>query len=422
MYEWRMMIATFIICLVIAEATLHLVVEPSDVSYGNLWGRELPPFTLIPPVPPPRPMSDRIGHDKVLTVEGQPLTKGDLFGIHRWDNRLGYVTVERARSERGWWQTNNVGARAKHDVGREVPAGITRVLVFGDSFGAGTRVRQEETWTSVWQRTDSNLEILNFAVDGYSMGQAFLRYQEVSKMIDYSIVLVMFAPEDDLWRDVNTIRDLYSPWKLYEVMPRFILSDGQLKLIQGLYEDPPSIYAVNGRKVSEELLGHLSTYDRFYFRTKYEEPWLIGRSIIYKLAARAYFLNELYRQKRDLMNPGGEALQISRKIFEAMHEQAQQNGKQFIVVLLPTGDPRNLVQGGTFWQTWRTMVSAVCAPSLQCIDLAAGLASAPLEDLDHGADGTHYGPRASRLIAKLIGDKLLDDEASPCSTFRTETH
>jgi len=410
MYEWRMMIATFIICLVIAEATLHLLVEPSDGSYGKLWGRELPPLTLIPPVPPPRSWSDRREHYyKGLTVEGQPITSGDLYGIHRWDSRLGYVPVEHARSERGWWQTNNIGARAMHDVGREIPAGITRVLVFGESFGVGSCVRQEETWTSVWQRTESNLEILNFAVNGYSMGQAFLRYQEVSKMIDYDIVLVMFVPEEDLWRDVNTIRELYAPWELYEVMPRFILLDGQLKLIKGLYEDPPSIYAVNGRKVSEELRGHLSTYDRFYVRTKYEEPWLIGRSIIYKLAARAYFLNERDRQKRDLMNPGGEALQVTRKIFEAMHEQARQNGKQFILVLLPTGNPRTLVQGGTFWQTWRTMVSAVCAPSLTCIDLADGLASAPREDLDHGADGTHYGPRASRLIAKLIRDQLLDE-------------
>ena len=40
------------------------------------------------------------------------------------------------------------------------------------------------------------------------MGQAFLRYGQIRNTLDYDIVLLMFVPAEDLWRDINTLRSL----------------------------------------------------------------------------------------------------------------------------------------------------------------------------------------------------------------------
>ncbi len=54
---------------------------------------------------------------------GQQLTHGDLKGIRRNDDLLGYVTTENTISTNGWFQANNVGAHAREDVSFAIPEG-----------------------------------------------------------------------------------------------------------------------------------------------------------------------------------------------------------------------------------------------------------------------------------------------------------
>jgi len=126
--------------LLAIEIALRGLVVPSPTSAGHVLGSELPPIRLIPPQPPvhqPR--------------AGQPdrIRRDDLAGIVREDPLVGYVPRERAISSNGWWQSNNVGARARHDTAAEPLPGTTRVLVFGDSFAGGSRVPQEQAWPAV---------------------------------------------------------------------------------------------------------------------------------------------------------------------------------------------------------------------------------------------------------------------------------
>src|SRR5262245_45417110 len=88
------------------ELGLRAFVRPSRQSTGRLFGTELPPVRLGPPEPPRR-----------VPREAPPgrIRQDDLTGLIREDREIGYAPRENARSTNGWWQSNNLGARARRD-------------------------------------------------------------------------------------------------------------------------------------------------------------------------------------------------------------------------------------------------------------------------------------------------------------------
>jgi hypothetical protein len=400
-------LGTLCLSLLVLEAILRVFVSPSQFSYGTLFGKELPPVKVIPCKTPPPP-TDHSAWSDHLIIDGHKITLGDLWGFFREDNLLGYTTKENMISVNGWWQSNNLGARARYDIAEIKSEGRKRMLVFGDSFAVGSRVRQEEMWSAILEATSHNLEVLNFGVDGYSMGQSFLRYREIRNRVDHDLVLLMFVPSADLMRDINTVRSLIG-WENYLVMPRFILEQGELRLVKSPYEVASSVYVKNGEMLSEELRSHLIAYDRFYFRSELEEPRFIGKSILYKLAALAYYKYQIHSLKDWLveLEPDSEALQVSKKIFETINHEVKQDGKKFILVFLPVErDVKLLKRNTTYHNNWKNMVLSTCTHDLICIDLADDLRQLPENQFDAGYDGSHYGPKINKLIGEWIGKQL----------------
>jgi hypothetical protein len=200
--DLAVLFVTTAITLALAEIGLRLLMAPSEVSGGRLLGIELPPLQAFPGS---LNAWDTSAEAAGRLFQGGPLTYGDLWGIHREDSILGYTALENARSRRGWWQSNDVGARARRSVSTDPGP---RLLIFGDSFAQASRVRQEDAWASVLDAMCPELDVVNFGVDGYSMGQAYLRYRALGRVLEHDVMLLMFAPSVDLWRDVNTLRSL----------------------------------------------------------------------------------------------------------------------------------------------------------------------------------------------------------------------
>jgi hypothetical protein len=325
---------------------------------------------------------------------------------------VGYVPKENMISLNGWWQSNNIGARERYNTSKEKPQGKKRILVFGDSFAHGSRVPQEETWPSILEAQSSDLEVINLGVDGYSMGQSLLRYREIRKKTDYVMVILMFVPVADLWRDINTMRSLgEEDWEGCEVYPRFVLEGGKLNLIKSPYKDQASLEENISTATSEELKSHLRKYDRFYFIPKYEAPWLIGNSLTYKLLARAYYIMKMYlleyETKYDPQKLYSEAMQVSKHIFIAMSEEAKQEEKGFILVFLP--DHYALFKLNTsrpYRNNGAKMVASICENNFCCIDLTEGLIKLSVSQIDAAYDGSYYGPQMNRKIAELITNHL----------------
>jgi hypothetical protein len=79
-----------------------------------------------------------------------------------------------------------------------------------------------------------------------------------------------------------------------------------------------------------------------------------------------------------------------------------------VAVLPADGEAPAMRRSAGAWQRWRRMVHRLQAAGLDVVDLAPALVSAPAGDLDQGADGTHYGPRASVHVAHALARALPD--------------
>ena len=393
------LVVASLLTLIVAELALHLVIRPSANAYGELLGIDLPPLRGRwdkPPIP-----GDRSKVWEHLIVDGRPITIDDLWGIMREDPDLGYVPQENARSLNGWWQSNNVGARDRRDIMKARPPNQQRLLVFGDSFGVSSRNKQEDMWSARLE-TLSGFQVVNFAVDGYSMAQSFLRYGEIKDRLDHDVDLLMFVPSADLRRDITGFAPSEGPM----AVPRFVITQGALRLIPRPYPDQASLFADNRGAISERLRSFLK-YDRFYFAPEFEQDSVLQYSIIYKLCVTAYYQTRTRYLLNHLKDQASEALQVSSAIFRAMNEDAGRNGRRFVLVFLPMeSDLPRLKTDRRYHEQWQAMVSAACSLGMVCVDLSDNLAALSDSDLDRGFDGTHYGTRTNRFIGETIARGL----------------
>jgi hypothetical protein len=367
---------------------------------------DLPPKAIVPATKPLKP--DSSASQDGVTVDGKKLTLGDLSGILKEDDVLGYVPDQNATSVHGWWQSNNVGARSRMDTVREKPAGRKRVLVFGESFGQSSRVRQEEGWSERLGEKRGDLEIINFAVDGYGMGQSLLRFLRVRRQLEYDVVVFMLVPRQDLWRDINVVRFLGEGWKSYNPMPRYVLDGSTIRLVKSPYQSADEYYAENIPQPNETTQSHLRSYDRFYFPLLYELPPLVGNLLAYKTFALWYGRRQYEKLRANsYADAHSEAVNLDRGIFLAAKKQAQDDHAEFCLVLLPTTRDLDAIRRlSRYHPRWNEIAQSMRQAGLKVVDLLPDFLKLKEGDLDTGYDGSHYGPKADALIAQMLAGKI----------------
>ena len=288
------------------------------------------------------------------------------------------------------------------------------MLVFGDSFAAGSRVPQESAWPAVLEAADPGLEVVNFGVDGYSLAQSLLRYRGVGASLAHDVVILTLSPRADLWREVNTLRAL-AGWRSYRVMPRFVLDDG-LKLVPSPYDPPSAVHADNPSGLGPRLREHLRRYDRFYVPWMYDPPRGLARhSVLAKLVLARWHARLMRRLHEDALDPRSEAVAVSAGIVQAMRADAAARGARFLLALLPSEiDLGRLRRRAGYREQWRAIAAVVARDGVACVDLADALVAAPAERIDRGYDGTHHGPRTNALVAGVVGHALAAPQALAC--------
>ena len=391
----------------IFELAVRAYVKPSEKSAGILLGYELPPIKIVPVREPPKIVQPRkpVG----LTVEGVEITIGDLAGFRQEEPLIGYEPLPNARSENGWWYSNNIGARSVLDTAKEIPTGRHRILIFGDSYAQASRVPQKDAWTEILSSLRPDSEVVNLGVDGYSMAQAYLRFQKILSMIDYEQVIMVFVPTDDLWREINSIRYLGHGWEEYQIMPRYTSDEGSLTLRASPYESRQRFYHDNYPEISGQTRDHLSRYDRFYDPLRHEKPPVIGDLVSYKIFAAVASKRRHQNVWRHLKDPRSEALTVSREIFNAMNQDAKETGHTFHLIVLPT--PGDLAyfrssEHDEQWSSWLDVVANVCIGDYPCLDLGEEFKKLPPGAIDIGYDGSHFGPAMNRRIAEAVARSI----------------
>ncbi|HQH27778.1 MAG TPA: hypothetical protein PLP17_10320 [Oligoflexia bacterium] len=402
-------LASFLCVLVLFEVLARVFIIPSTSCYGIFLGRELPPYMVHSKRTSKGSESSLyLISAKPLTVDGDEITSGDLWGIRREDAHLGYAPQENSISVNGWSQINSLGAHSRRDLPKERTPGKKRILTLGDSYTQCSRVRLEESWPFFLEYSDSGLEVVNFGVEGYSLAQTFLKYEMVKRQIDHDLVLLMFVPHDNLWRDINMWRTLWG-WSSANLMPRFeIGSGGELVLIRSPYRNRAEFMAANKNRVSPELSEFLRQHDRFYFPANYEPDPFGGSLITYKLLVKAWSKLRLSRMRNDLYDPGKEALRLSRKMISALRNSAALEHSGFVLVFLPSPQEISLYRRDKDYRNrWNKMVRYASGDgAVRHIDLLPELCKLSRDNLDYGYDGSHYGARTNAAIAEIIRQRL----------------
>lgn len=147
-------------------------------------------------------------------------------------------------------RTNRLGFRDR-DHRRQKPAGVLRVAVLGDSFTEAVQVPIEDTW---WRRManaldargcagdDTAVEVMSFAVSGYSTAQALLAWRHHARAFAPDIVILAFFIGNDLTENLHALDD--EPLRPY-LVPR----GDELRLDQGFRTSPDyqAATALSGR-------------------------------------------------------------------------------------------------------------------------------------------------------------------------------
>lgn len=128
-------------------------------------------------------------------------------------------------------RTNNMGFRCDHDFVHKKPAGIQRILLFGDSFTAGEGVSNGKRYGDLLEQKIPGLEVYNFGLPATGTDQHFLAYQEYALEIEHDLMIISVF--------VENIRRIVARYRLFQdqkgedayyVKPYFELVNGRLEL------------------------------------------------------------------------------------------------------------------------------------------------------------------------------------------------
>lgn len=136
--------------------------------------------------------------------------------------------------ERGYYAvvTNSMGIRSSREYDLHRPAGMRRILVFGDSFTAADGVNNEERFTDIMEKTEKSLEVINFGLPGSGTDQQLLMCEHFGHRFAGDVLLLCILVEN-----INRIASGYRPviegstgHVVAVPKPYFTLEDGELHL------------------------------------------------------------------------------------------------------------------------------------------------------------------------------------------------
>lgn len=153
-----------------------------------------------------------IGNQRVLDwlivkrlIEFSYFDARNKYSIYRTDPHLGY-TVAESKFHANFPATNSAGMRADREYDLIPPADTLRVATFGDSFVFCDDELTQNCWTYFLEKAIGKLEVLNFGVSGYGLGQSYLRY--LKDGLKYHPDIIFFNYIDLTARDWVSFREI----------------------------------------------------------------------------------------------------------------------------------------------------------------------------------------------------------------------
>ena len=129
-------------------------------------------------------------------------------------------------------KVNADGIRSDREYARTKPAGITRIVVLGDSMPAGQFLSNTSRFSELLERRVPGLEVINLALEGSGTDQQVLLYEHLGLQFEHDLVLILPFLQN-LRRNMVEAREAIDPTTgqlILRPKPRFRLINETLEL------------------------------------------------------------------------------------------------------------------------------------------------------------------------------------------------
>ena len=148
--------------------------------------------------------------------------------FYQMDDKLGYTVGKNKKYVQ--YVSSSQGLRADHVYAKKPSPNVFRVAAFGDSFVFCDGEYLPSTWPYMLEKSTKNLEVMNFGVSGYGLGQAYMRYMTQGKDFDPDVVFfnyVVLANRDGVDPNELVTRESLRTSTSYRI--HYWLENGKLK-------------------------------------------------------------------------------------------------------------------------------------------------------------------------------------------------
>ena len=309
-----------------------------------------------------------------------------------WTNRPGSCTADHK------YCANSGGLRSDHEYTKEIPPGLLRVSLFGDSFIHGHDVDLAGSLAPQLEQAlasrDVRAQALNFGVGGFGIDQAYLRYSREGARFNTDVIVEGLQFEN-VARHVMVFRLIaYPQSKIPFSKPRF-------------HFEGPSLLVANEPTIApEQVPDALAHFDssplrkyEFFYTEKYRPYWW----------RKSKLLTVLIDSRRkddtvDVMRPDGEGMQLTLAILDRFKNDVSVTGKPFLLVYLPLkGNLEAELRGEK--DPWAPLLDLVrkdfhvIDPTPRLLDVARK------KGVDAVAPG-HYSADGNRAVAETLAEAI----------------
>ncbi len=318
-----------------------------------------------------------------------------------YDAETGWAFRPNSTRQGGSFSINSAGFRSRRDVPSSPPADTLRIALFGDSFTAGDDVSDEETWGHqlevMLNEGGIRAEVLNFGVGAYGMGQAYLRWRHLGIQFAPDIVILGLQPEN-LQRNVNIFRQLLHGSGPAFSKPRFVLTDGELQLLNA-----PTIPPERLLETFANFSNHpLAPYE-YHYHSRYRAARWWSSSRLFSLIFAALRSEEA---EPDIYAAGSEGGELGKAIIAAFAADVSQAGAHFLIAHLPLQwHLRHYYLANPPSQPPFQHLLDHSSDRHDYIGMEAHFDPAYLDDAFWTAS-KHYGPRLHNLLAEVLAREI----------------
>jgi len=332
--KFYLLISTIFLLFLLLEVSLTFIVTEDLDGNLSLNYIHLKPFQ-IPIIETEKKIetliSDKLPDSLLVNYKSKNFTR-KYFNIRLIpDSLLGWAPNPIFKSSDGLYVYNRNGIRTRNILDEIPPKNKLRIAIFGDSYSHGDEVAFENTignyLEELLNQSKINAEVINFAISGYGIDQAFLRWKLIDEQFNPDIV-ILGVQFENAKRNINLLRPFYYfTTEIPYSKPRFLLEGNALQFLPNPILDIKNTVDIIKNFDSWQY----SHFEGFYSNQNYHPNFLFySKTFSLFSSTISQLVGEINYYKSS-----SESFKVTYKLFEKFQKDVKDKGEVFIPVHLP---------------------------------------------------------------------------------------